>query len=375
VLTAALLTAAVSSAQSTRLEKIDEEKSAKAASVRPEARETGDVILTRLERVVSPEPPALKLTFGGFRPGAGFAPGVAWVMPVAGHALSTTRAVWSFKNFKLLESALDLPTLGTGRIDVRTFARWEDAPTLSFFGRGADTTPSDELDYGLRSSEAGANARIRLTRRLSAGGGLEYLDVRSTEGAVTRDLPSTTAWVHTSVNAAFDTRASAGYTDRGTLWQITLHDYADRDGRSSFTRADIDLRQFIPLVHDNWIVALQGRANLTGAADDQAIPFFMLPYIGGGDTVRGFDEYRFTDRDSVLLRGELRWTPASVLDMAIFTDGGTVAPAVRSLGLKDFKRGWGIGARIHGSTFTALRLDVAHSDEGWRFHVANHVSF
>lgn len=374
-LSVALVTASSASAQSTRTEEIEHEKSEKAATLQPPQRETADNVVSTIQHLFAPEPPALKLSFGGFRPGAGLAPGVAWVMPTAKRGLWTTKAAWSVRNFKLFESALDLPHLADGRLDVKPFARWEDAPKLAFFGVGPDTSRADEVSYGLRSSEAGVTAGIHVTPWFSGGGGLAYLDVRSTNGDNLTGLPSTTDWLHASTYVALDTRVAEGYTDRGTLGRVSFDTYSDRNGHDSFRRTGIDVRQFIPLTHDNWIVALQGRADFAGAADGQVIPFFMLPYIGSPDTLRGFSNYRFTDRNALLLRGELRWTPASILDMAVFMDEGDVAPTVRALSLQDLKRGWGVGARFHGDTFSALRLEVAHSDEGWHAYMAQNISF
>ena len=101
----------------------------------------------------------------------------------------------------------------------------------------------------------------------------------------------------------------------------------------------------------------------------------MLPYIGGRDSLPGFENYRFTDRNTLLLRGELRWTPSPVVDMAAFVDAGTVAPTVGGLNVRDRQHSWGLGARLHGSSYTALRLQVAHSVEGWRYNIAQGVSF
>jgi hypothetical protein len=63
-----------------------------------------------------------------------------------------------------------------------------------------------------------------------------------------------------------------------------------------------------------------------------------------------------------MLRSELRWTPSPVVDMAVFFDQGTVAASTTALDLHDLKRGWGIGARLHGPTHTALRLEVVHDN-------------
>jgi hypothetical protein len=374
-------------AQTTRLEQIDQEKDTKAAQVQPETRESGDVISTTLENLFAPEPPAVRVTLGDFRPGAGLAAGIAYATPVGARALWTTSTAWSINNFKLVESRLDLPPLAADRLRVSAFARWDDAPALQFFGVGNTTSQDDEVSYGLETLEASAELDGRAGRWFRYGGAAGYLSIRSTDGtgspsiistlmeAGAPGLGSSPAWWHTSVFAAIDSRESPGYTASGGLYRLALHDYADPTGQFSFDRAEVDLRQFIPILHNNWIVAMQARADMTDAAPGQVVPYFMLPSIGGRDTIPGFLDYRFTDQDSLLLRAELRWTPSSVLDMAVFLDEGTVAPNPTALNLHDLNRGWGVGARLHGPTFTAVRFEIAHSVEGWRYNIAHSVSF
>lgn len=387
IIVSAWLTTTHVSAQPLRTDQLEEEKAAKATAVQPEAREPGDVLVGRLEALFMPAPPALQLSFGGFRPGAGLGPGIGYSTPIGEQALWSARAAWSTNDFMLAESALEIPGLMRDHLHLRTYARWEDAPRLDFFGLG-NSAPANEASYGLRSSSAGADAAFHVTGWLIVGASGEYLHVGSGDGsgpppaagtlfdaASTPGLDTTTTWWHTAARIAIDRRTSPGYTQHGGLYQVTFHDYADRDDRYSFHRTEVDLRQFVPLFNHNWIVALQGRVDLTDPSSSQATPFFLLPYIGGGSTLRGFPEYRFTDRNSLLLRGELRWTPVSVVDMAVFVDQGEVAPRVDDFALRNLKRGWGIGARFHGSTFTALRLEIARGDEGWRYHIAQGVSF
>ena len=138
---------------------------------------------------------------------------------------------------------------------------------------------------------------------------------------------------------AVDTRRSPGYTDRGGLYSASFHYYHDRDGAYSFSRTDVDLRQFVPILQSNWIIALQAKAQIATPASGNVIPFFMLPAIGGRDTLPGFSDYRFTDQVSLLLRAELRWTVVSVLDMAAFVDHGTVGPRLNDLHVGDLARG------------------------------------
>ncbi len=365
-------------AQATRAEQISDEKAAKAADVKPETREKGDVIITELEHILLPAPPAIRLHFGDFRPGGGFALGVGYEMPVGERGLWDVSAAWSVKHFKEVETAVDIPPLATDRVRVRAVARWEDAPELQFFGLGTGTSIDDGVSYGLRTTEVGGEVQARSARWFRYGVGASYLDVQSSEGtgdAPTIGTSSTAEWWHTTAYAAVDSRQSPGYTSSGGLYRVGFHDYAGRGTAADFTRTEIDLRQFVPLLHNNWIIALQARADLASSAQGQVIPFFMLPWIGGRDTLPGFADYRFTDNNSLLLRCELRWTPSPLVDMAVFLDHGTVAASAGALDLHDLKRGWGIGARFHGSTYTALRLEVAHSVEGWRYNFARTVSF
>jgi hypothetical protein len=387
-LTIGLLTSSFGWAQTTRTEQIEKEKADKAAKTRPQIREKGDIIITKIEHILAPEPPAVKVSFGGVRPGASLAPGVAYVTPVGGRALWTTSAVWSIKNFKAAASTVEWPKLARSRVDVRAFGRWEDAPELTYFGLGAQTQTANNVRYGLRSSEAGIAAELYAARWLRFGGGVRYFHVTSGDGsglspaignvftaADTPGLNSRPTWLHSTAFAAIDWREARAYTQRGGLYQLTFHDYADRHSQYGFRSTEIDLRQLVPVLNGNWIIAVQGRADLTSAANGQVIPYFMLPYLGGGQSLRGFDEYRFTDRNTLALRAELRWTPSSVLDMAVFTDHGTVAPRWQDLHVRDMKNGWGFGARFHGPTFMVLRLEVGQSGEGWHYHVSQGASF
>ena len=163
---------------------------------------------------------------------------------------------------------------------------------------------------------------------------------------------SLSEWLHSNVYAEFDTRHSPGYTTTGGLYRVTVHGYIGHSAAPSFRRTEFDLRQFVPVLHGNWIVAFQARADLTASANGEEVPFFMLPYIGGRDKLPGFENYRFTDRNALLLRGELRWTASPVVDMAVFLDAGTVAASVGALDVHDLQHSWGLGARLHGSTYT-----------------------
>jgi outer membrane translocation and assembly module TamA len=105
------------------------------------------------------------------------------------------------------------------------------------------------------------------------------------------------------------------------------------------------------------------------------VPYYLLPTLGGARRHRGYSDFRFQDRHMMLVSGEYRWTPSRVLDMAIFVDSGKVTSDRSDLDFDGLKTAWGIGLRIHGPTFTPVRIDVASAKEGVRVHVTGGVAF
>jgi outer membrane protein assembly factor BamA len=97
------------------------------------------------------------------------------------------------------------------------------------------------------------------------------------------------------------------------------------------------------------------------------VPFYMLPTLGGQNTLRGYPDFRFHDRDLLALSAESRWAVTTHVDGAVFLDAGTVAPRVGDFRLSPLKTSYGVGVRVHTRTTTLGRFDVGHSREGWRF--------
>ena len=94
------------------------------------------------------------------------------------------------------------------------------------------------------------------------------------------------------------------------------------------------------------------------------MPFFMLPALGGGSTLRGFSSWRFRDRHSLLLQAEWRVLVNRFLDMARLLDAGKVTARAGDLDLDGLKKDYGLGFRLHGPVATPLRIELAKSNEG-----------
>ena len=123
------------------------------------------------------------------------------------------------------------------------------------------------------------------------------------------------------------------------------------------------------------MISLHGRLETTLGDDDQ-VPYFLLPSLGSGSTLRGYSSWRFRDRHALLLSGEWRWIPNRMaLDMAFFYDTGMVAPRLDAIALDSRVSDVGVGLRFHAPARTPLRVEFAKGSEGLRLVFAASAAF
>ena len=197
----------------------------------------------------------------------------------------------------------------------------------------------------------------------SGGGSAPSVDEVYTPNTLPGLGASPTYW-HPHAAVALDWRTAPGYTRTGGYLAVTGHHFGDTDDQFSFQRVDYDVIQHIPVMRDTWVVSLRGRVETTFVDEGQVIPFFMLPALGGGSTLRGFSSWRFRDRHSLLLSAEWRVLVNRFLDTAVFYDAGKVTSRTSDLDLTDLKSDYGFGFRFHGPIATPLRIELAKSNEG-----------
>jgi hypothetical protein len=326
-------------------------------------------------------PAGFFVAFGDIKSSSGVALGPAYSRLFDSGALVQLKGVYSIRNFKLAQFALTAPPLAQGRLTLAGRARWQDAPSLAFYGLG---TPSEKIraDYAETKTEISAAAELRPVRLLRFGGavGVERFETGPPDSGKTSietvftDVPGLNAdpeYLHMRVSAAIDGRDSDGYTRRGTLLRVVYHDFRQQNaGPYSFQRTDGTAEQFLPILHGNWVLYLGLRASTTTAAAGHDVPFFLMPDLGGGHDLRGFGNYRFRDRHSILVTAEYRWYAQEFLDAAVFYDAGKTVPNRGDLDFSGLQSDVGGGVRLHGPQTTMLRVEVAHSREGFRLILA-----
>jgi len=262
------------------------------------------------------------------------------------------------------------------RVLASVHAHVIDAPSVSFYGVGNETPEQAKTSFRYRPKELGGSVDVAPIPRVQFGGRLSYLDVTTAGGrrgpAIESRFDALTApglqvnpqYVVSSGYAMYDWRDSPGYSRRGGAYRVDLSAFHETGARPySFRRVDLDARQLVPVLRENWILAFHAAASTTYTPSGNQVPFFLLPQIGGGSDLRGYPVWRFRDQNRLLLSAEYRWTPSHFIDMALFTDAGKVTARRADLNIQGLKHSFGVGIRIHAPAATLLRFEVAQSAE------------
>jgi len=123
------------------------------------------------------------------------------------------------------------------------------------------------------------------------------------------------------------------------------------------------------------VLALRVALSYTNNEPGDRVPFYLLPYVGGGDTVRSFREMRFRDENAGVFNVELRHKLHSFVYVAGFADFGKVARDWEDINLLDLKKAYGIGLRAGTDQRTFFRVDVGRGDGGTRVFLKFTPSF
>jgi hypothetical protein len=289
----------------------------------------------------------------------------------------------SWRSYKAAQGKLEMPTLAKGHLTIGTQTRWQDLTQVNYFGVGNDTEKSDRSQYRLRSGDVAGYASLRVHPLLTIetnGGWIDRPTISTSTGNFKRSYPETVnvydeagapgidrpvSYLHGGVSATSDTRDHVSHPMSGGLLRAAWNVYSDRDGgQFSFQRFEAEGLRAIPVVRSRWVVALHGMTAMSNTSNGKTVPFYMMPSLGGGNTLRSFRDYRFHDRNMLLASAESRVAMMDHIDFAAFVDAGSVSARARDLDLS--QRSYGVGLRLHARGTTVARMDYSRGNEGPR---------
>ena len=324
--------------------------------------------------------------FGGMPTGGGVAggPGYRW-RPATARTYADFADIWgsvSTRKYKVFDaSARWLRTPGN-RFELWSNFRYQDFPQEDFFGLGFGTEAVDRTSYTLESVDVAVRGLVNVTRALRVGADLGLLDPSIASGTETEvpsiearfndanapGLAAQPAFFHHTFFVELDTRDEPGYPRAGSFYRASFGTWDDTSLQQyNFRRFDGEASHFFPLAEKAHTIALHGGVSYVNNADTDRVPFYMLPYLGGADTVRSFREYRFRDENLLFLNAEYRWDAFPYVQLAPFVDAGEVRHNWEEIGLHGLKMAYGVGVRVHTASRVFFRFDVATGgNEGTR---------
>jgi Omp85 superfamily domain len=377
-----LLLAASASAQTpdpdTRTSMLERAQAEKATQLYPYVPNRVEKYLGQAETILTT---ALKWHpfFDSAYSGGGFTLGAGYRRYVSSYNTVDVRGSITFSGYKRIEGEFLAPRLFDRRGVLSVIGGWREATQVGYYGTGTANSVDDRANYGFKQPYGMATLMVRPTRRVFVmRGGVEASQWEQTPGsgsapsvetiytpATLTGLGAKVTYLHSQGTVGVDTRVSPGYARRGGFYGVTFHDFADSDNLYGFKQTDYEALHHIPVLRDAWVFSFHGAVSTTGTKSGEQIPFFMLPSVGGGSSLRGYSSWRFRDRNSMELQAEWRVIVNRFVDMAAFYDTGKVTAHARDLDFDGLKHDYGLGFRFHGPLATPFRIDFAKGSEGF----------
>ncbi len=315
-----------------------------------------------------------RLVIGSVAPGGGLAAGVGYGHRTFGPNYQTefnssarisTKRYWeidgNLRLTKTSDSTTASPDVGNLKSNIYGFVK--DMRRLNFFGLGPESREDDRAVFHYREVVAGADISKPINRWLDLGGAVEGIwpelieiddptvtsvDLKYTE-ATAPGLNSQPGFLHL---AAFARLHSRGQPEARKLEYLLLyHIYHDAGDHSySFRRFNADLRHKFPL-GEKQEFRVRGRLSLAETREGRQIPFYLMETLGGqnirrDDTLRGFRDYRFRDRNHFLVQNEFLRELFGPVDLITFWDFGKVARTASSFDEGRTRHNFGVGVVV-----------------------------
>jgi outer membrane protein assembly factor BamA len=290
---------------------------------------------------------------------------------------------WTFRNYQLARADFSLPYLANDRVELGVEATYHHHPQEDFYGLGAESLEAGRVSYRLDNRQFEGRAVVRPREQIEVGLRVGRMSPALGPGTDSRfpslemSFDDTTApglavqpdFTYVDLSGGLDYRDEPGNARTGGYYTAAWRRHSDGElDRYGFDRVDVRLQQFLPIFDKKRVFAVQARLTTTHPRDGQETPFYFKPTVGGPTSLRSVADYRFRDDSAVFFNLEYRWEAFGLLDMALFTDWGTVAPHASDLDLGDMTRAYGIGFRFNTAEAVFFRFDIAvGGGEGVRY--------
>ncbi len=184
---------------------------------------------------------------------------------------STSAGSYSIAQYKRAEIEFVAPRIFHRRGELSLLGGWREATQVGFRGLGIDSQRENRTNYGFTRPYASGHLTLWPARKyLLLAGGAEWTKWSQEPGigrfpsvetvytpATLPGLGADVTYVHTQGTVGLDWRTSAGYSRRGGFYNVTAHDYNDRDKAFGFQQVDYELIQHLPVLREAWVFSFR----------------------------------------------------------------------------------------------------------------------
>jgi hypothetical protein len=334
---------------------------------------------------------------GGLGSGSGYGGGIAYDLP---RALTfdkpvTLSAGSTFSGYD--EYALSVDSLVSGPFLLGFRGSYGERPREDFYGLG----PHSSLDARSTYQQDEWRAQFAAIRPLSArwragvllgvsrsdigrGRDPDFPTVLETFPPTIDGLQGRFDFIDYGVSLAYDSRDVLTYARRGQVVAANAL-FADglRQTPHAYTKYVLEVQQFVPLPWPRRSLAARLRAAVTdNRGQGVDVPVFRLERMGGSRTIRGYDSFRFVDKDALLGNFEYRFPIWNIeprggqaLDGAALFDFGTAIGDFAKTQQHDLHSSAGFGLRLVTHLGMIGRMDNMWTPEGFRIHLSFRGTF
>jgi hypothetical protein len=229
-----------------------------------------------------------------------------------------------------------------------------------------DDSTAVETYFRYQELRASGRADLALTRQLSIGGGISYIQLEYSHD--THIYPSADLVYDPTTLVGFNSHINRLYGELDLQWDgrepttrwepSTMHGsgslalvYGGRshsldEGQVDFWHYGTELQHYFHLgFGPRLLVARFHGEAVTGPIDE--IPLTELPMLGGGTFLRGYDYARFRDRIAMVGTLQYMWSVTSNGSAFLWTDVGRVYRDWNAVTLDDLHVGFGVGLEMY----------------------------
>jgi hypothetical protein len=277
-------------------------------------------------------------------------------------------------------SSFDLHGLLNGHLELITDGGYLNAASVWYFGEGPDSSKSDKTDFNREFTTAHFSALghffdQKLTVGYTVGGLLVHVgpgDLSSTPPtqqvfteANTPGLVQQSNFITGTSTVRLDLSRVGFSNPKGLQLEADDSQFFDQSGhQANFHLLQTEATYYLPLTNGMRTLVFRVRNETAFAENNQTVPFYLQPTLGGPDDLRGYDRYRYYGDGNSVATAEYRWSISQTIEMAVFGEGGNVYQRPGLIGFRDVRGDGGLGFRIKNKQTTVMRFDVGVSPEG-----------